>query len=563
MSLEKYFATFEAAICAEITTAITLGGKTIKPDGAKAVLEAKICHSLPKWNDNDRAFTAATLSNSHRSGELQLVDFDHRLEYYNQVLNEEGEAEDEVEDRVCGTIAALEFMDKEEAIAAAAKGKAVPLRAILVAYRKAKGVEQMLKDIADETYNWRTSIEVEYEIAKAALYDTVDKTFYKWSDCTDEMKKLVKPASVGDYKGHKMVYVPGGEDGRVMISGCAFTRWPADGDATIEKMAASKKVIMLNAGWTSPGEYRQAVAMSMKKRNDPRYETDVSKSNPIIGYTDPAGGDGHTHAITKNMLCMPANGHSHYMGMVSIEKESDGIHCAGVTSTRSEWVNGSNGTGGYVEHCHTFDLGGVGLSRMSGVGSKEVAEMDIKERITTLRTTAQTLATSNPAESARLLALAGVMEKENAETGVESVIAERIKNGDLVPKAAHESAVANAAKGVEEKIRKEQEDAKKAEAERTTTIATRMDAIKKANIDPKFVLGKDRTVESVVASIPVGTDGEKMFTERLEEWQSIQKTTGQMVASKKKEDEGTERPAIASTNATAGNAAEKTSLGLC
>ena len=575
-------------LCTEVHTKIEMCGRTFKPDRAKAMFEAKICHSLPKGNLNDRGFTAQTLANSYKSAEFQLCDFDHRLGFYG--TSEDGE------DRVCGTIAAIEFPDKADAIELAAEGKAVPLRALLVAYRKAKGVETMLKDIDDGKYNWRTSVEVEYALANAALYDTVDKKFFPWSECTQEMKALVTANAVANYKGHKMLFIPGGEDGQLLVSGCAFTRWPADKDATLDQMAASKKTIILNTGWQSKNDYQQAIARALTaplidkdaaavgKKPKPLGEfmqlvaslpplqkakeyckaieeialwnsknpgavidvSEVFKANPIIGHTDEAGDDKHKHAITKNMLVLPAAGHAHYMGMMSVENERDGLHLCGVTSCRGSYSPNGEGQNTYSEHCHTFDLGGMGSAKMSGVDEREVASMDIKERIKTLRDTAQTLATTNPAESKRLTELAGVMEKEVANDGVEEIIAARIKNGDLIPKNIHESAVATAAKDGEAKVRKDIEDAKKLEQERATTLASRMEAITKAKIDPKFAIGKDRTVESEVASIPVGPDGDKKFADRVEEWTTIMKSTGQMTA--KAAAAGEHRPAVASTS---------------
>jgi len=676
----KTFITYESAICTEIEHKIEFGGKVYRPDRAKAMFDAVICHSLPKGNANDRGFSAATLANSYRSAELQLCDFDHRLDFYGNT--------DDGEDRVCGTIAAIEYPDREKAIKAAAAGDPVPLRALLVAFRKAKGVEKMIADIASKKWNWRTSIEVEYAVDEAALFDTVDKKFYAWDECDEEMKALVKPAAVEDYKGHKMLFCPGGKDGNFVVSGCAFTRWPADKDATLQQMAACEKptkIILLSAGWRNGSDYRQAIATAAaaaktanadddhlaqetaaeawhgsdapdkffayvpkeaqgqdgkkslrkfplaskeKKGLDPailrdalaRFSqanipaaekpkvrakilaavahwntrhpdqkittSDKSGSDPIIGYTD-AGPDGHKHPITKNLMILPAGlegqpKHGHYMAMMSLETEPDGLHLCGVTSLRGDWmspgmidqvpddnglVNGGTGSNDfdaddvYTEHCHTFDLGGMGHSELSGVVGVEVESMDIKERISALRKSAQAVATSNPAESKVLMDLANQMEKEHATEDVEQVVAARIKNGDLVPKAQYETAVSTARKEGEEKVRKELEDSKKSEELKAQTIAARMDAIKKAKLEPTFALGKDKTIASVVSAIPVGEAGDKVFAERLDEWITISKQTGQMVA--KEGAAATEtasttatRPPVASSNSSAGAASK-------
>jgi hypothetical protein len=250
--------------------------------------------------------------------------------------------------------------------------------------------------------------------------------------------------------------------------------------------------------------------------------------------------------------------------MISCENCEDGMHVIGVTSCRSSLIPDDNGLANgssemYTEHCHTFDLGGTGHSELSGVvESKEVESMDIKERIATLRGTAQTLATSNPAESKRLKELADAMEKEHVTEGVEEVIAARVKNGDLIPKNVHETALAAARTEGEAKFRKELDDGKKAEELKATTIASRMEVIKKAKLDPKFALGTNRTVETEVASIAIGPEGDKQFANRVEEWTTIQKATGQMTATEAGTDSG-KRPPIATTNVTGGAAAGKKS----
>ncbi len=253
------------------------------------------------------------------------------------------------------------------------------------------------------------------------------------------------------------------------------------------------------------------------------------------------------------MILPGETGHSHYMAMMSCEAEPDGMHLIGVTSCRAEYVpndNGmDNGSGTYIEHCHTFDLGGAGHSELSGVvDDQEAASMNTKDRIKAFRDAAQAVATSNPTEGKRLTAIADEMEKEVAVEGVEETIAARVKNGDLFPKAVHETALAGARTEGEAKVRKELEDAKKAEEAKATTIASRIDALKKAKIDPKFALTANRTVEQTVAAIPVGTEGDKMFAERMEEWTNLQKTTGQMTATEAAATEGGTRPAVASTN---------------
>jgi len=124
-------------------------------------------------------------------------------------------------------------------------------------------------------------------------------------------------------------------------------------------------------------------------------------------------------------------------------------------------------------------------------------------------------------------------QKAKASDDVEATIAARIKNGDLVPKAAHETAVAEAEKKGKEAALKEVEEKAAAEKKKQETVASRLKEIADAGLDPKFALGKDRTIESVVAAIPVGEEGDKHFAERKEEWITLSKKTGQATASNK------------------------------
>lgn len=115
-------------------------------------------------------------------------------------------------------------------------------------------------------------------------------------------------------------------------------------------------------------------------------------------------------------------------------------------------------------------------------------------------------------------------------TAIEDTIAARIKNGDLIPKAKHEEAVAAAEKSGHDKAVKAAEEKAAAEKRNAEVVASRNKAVSDAGLDPKFVLVKDRTIEQVVASIPTTDEGNKLFEERLEEWKNLSKKTGQAQA---------------------------------
>ncbi len=73
--------------------------------------------------------------------------------------------------------------------------------------------------------------------------------------------------------------------------------------------------------------------------------------------------------------------------------------------------------------------------------------------------------------------------------------------------------------------------------------------MKAAKLDLAFAVRAGATVESVVASMPVGPDGDKQFTERLEEWVTLSAKTGQMIASDKAKEEKPKAVPIGGTSA--------------
>lgn len=520
---------------------IDFAGKIYQPDRSKAYFDAVMCHSLPSVNANGRCMSAATLANSFMTALNQLVDFNHRLAFY--------AGEKDAEDQICGTIAAIEFPDKEEAIALAEKGKPVPLRGLLVAFRKAKRVEKMIEDIANETANWKTSIETEYKVAESALY--TGGKFIPWTDLTDEDKKLVGVGSVGDYKGAKASLALGGADGKVLLSGCAFTRFPADKNATIEQMAASREVIHINAGWKTADDWRQAVATELAP--EVVSETAASHSPIVVGQTD-AGPDGHSHSILSDMTCMTNGEHDHYARVVSMIAGANGsVEIHGVTSPRGQYNDGK-----YKEHSHLFTLGGASRSNTGSQETvlKEDEPMARKEHIVWLRAQATALKASNPEIAKGFEAQAVAMEKQEETETVDQVIASKLKEGLIVSKADHESAVAKAKKDGEDAVRNEVAAAAKAAQELADCKAARLKRMTDAKLDVATVTGKGRTLGSDVSEIPMGAEGDKTF-ERLIEREELAMKSAVASATATDKGAGVRPPVVSST----GSAVKSSALG--
>ena len=231
MSAERFTSLCTCSVM--VDEAVEFCGKQYVPDQAKAYVIATMVTSLPVFTKTRRAWTAATIANSAPSAEDQLLDREHMLKFYAELRSGSNR------DDVIGHIVAWDFPSKKKAIELAAGGEGVPFKVLLCLYRKVEGVEEMLPKIARGVFF--LSQECEYDREEAAFYDTVDKKFYRYGDCSAEMKAILKSNTVEDWNGHPMLFCPGGEDGVVIFSGCAMTRWPLDATAKTESLAASEE----------------------------------------------------------------------------------------------------------------------------------------------------------------------------------------------------------------------------------------------------------------------------------------------------------------------------------
>jgi hypothetical protein len=245
----------ESVSCSLVEREIAFCGEVYRPDQAKAFVAATMLTSLPVFTKTRRAWTAATIANSAVSAKHQLVDREHNLLFYSE---QRGSTKDEV----IGANVNYDYPDKKTAMELAASGQGVPLKVLVCLFRKVSGVEEMLDDIPDRI---SLSQECEFDREESAFYDVDDKRFYPWKECSDEMKAILKRNTVDDWQGHKMLFCPGGEDGEVIFSGCAMTRWPLDVTAKTESLAAAED---LSAG-AKAGE-KQTILVATGHRNATR-----------------------------------------------------------------------------------------------------------------------------------------------------------------------------------------------------------------------------------------------------------------------------------------------------
>jgi hypothetical protein len=619
MTRERAFV--ESIKCSAVEREVEFCGERYVPDQAKAFVIATMVTSLPNFTKTRRAWTAATIANSAETAKHQLLDREHNLRFYSALRGT-------TKDDVVGTIVGIEFPSKKKAMEVAADGTGVPFKVLLCLYRKVSGVEEMLPDIASGQF--RLSQECEYDREDAAFYDLTDKKFHRYGDCSAEMQAILKRNTVEDWNGHPMVFCPGGNDGMVLFSGCAMTRWPLDTTAQIESLAASEErnemqltklfeSLTCSEAWRGddvpdelfayvPAEARGKngkkslrklpLASASRKGLDPailrnalarfsqanlpvaakagvksKILSAIKRWNAVhpsqkIEVSEKSGGqevevsgemfagntmaaemfagkdDGtaqdHTHAIMSNGTVMPSCGHSHGLDILSIDL-GEGVLCAVTTSAyeslpqapapaSSELAPRSGKT---YEHRHTVRLtkesASTGETDVTGAlkaevscqlpsGGRKEMEMTRQEVCAGLRTRAAAVKATDAEAAALLETHATELEKEASADSVDTIIAGKIKDGSLVTKEAHEQAVSAAKQTGKDELQKEisaKEEAAKAQADATKT---RLASVVSAGLKPETVLGKDRTIQSVVSAIPVGAEGDKMFTERLEEW---------------------------------------------
>jgi hypothetical protein len=231
---------------------------------------------------------------------------------------------------------------------------------------------------------------------------------------------------------------------------------------------------------------------------------------------------------------MPNEGHSHYLALTDYDPKTGALE----GYTGSAWLpnDPSTPSGRQAEHAHLIELGsGNSTAACAAIvvppDVEEKGKMNKEKLLKFLRDQAKELTATAPTAvkvwESFADDLAKVGQDEELTKKVEETIAARITSGDLVVKAAHEAAVASAKKAGKDEVQKEIADKEKKDKEIAEAKERRVKAIADAKLDPKFVLGKDRTIESVTAGFPTDEAGEKAFVVWLEDLKVLRKTTGQ------------------------------------
>ena len=138
----------------------------------------------------------------------------------------------------------------------------------------------------------------------------------------------------------------------------------------------------------------------------------------------------------------------------------------------------------------------------------------VQEMCAALRSKAATLKDKDKDTAALLEAQATQFESVMSADEVALEIDKQVKAGELIPKAAHESAVSAAKEAGKAELQAELSAAAEKAATQAAATKTRMEKVVSAGLKPE-------TVQETVAAIPAGPDGDKVFDSHLKIWGSI------------------------------------------
>ena len=516
----------ETASVEVVPDSIEFKGETYTADKGKAFVLATLCTSLPTVNTKGRTLTAATIANSFASAQFQLLDFEHRIAAHAPTMIPD--------DQIVGSIVGVDFPEKDEAVAMAAAGDPVPLKVLYVVYKKAKGVTKFLVDMAADPDSWKSSFEIHREKQNDALAFADKGEFVAWETAAEDMRSCVSKGTVKPFDERPMALALGGEDGVVQFTGAALTRVPADKTARVDTVAASaveEPWLLEAASMDVPGDdERKAFVMRWKGAGGQRSEVRGQKSEeegeaegeeearvlPVIGTTDEQAG--HAHDVLADLSIGDVESHRHWTVELFVAP-ADGV-IRGETDRHTQWQeNETDATRVSIDvsHRHQFTIVMSGAEQASTVDAGAGVTTDpLMEKLAMTKETAAAVVAAlteiaSGADEARkqtLLDLATQVEQdENAKT-VDEAIAEQVQSGDLVPKETHAQAVASAGDDAVTQFKADLDAAHEAKAARLTEVEA-------AGLKPEFKVEPDKTIETVVATMPVGEEGDTQFASVL------------------------------------------------
>jgi len=518
MPIQKYTFESELASVEVIEVAggpIEFAGRTFAPDRGKAFVKAKLMHTLPTVNSNDRAVTAATMANSFQSAEFQLVDFEHQLRVF--------APEKIFRDKIVGSIAGIQFPTREEAVALETASTPVPLEVLYVVWRNAEDVSDFLVDISSDKNSWKSSFEIARDTTTDALFFIDDGSFVPITEAAAGMVTCVEKYKVNAFEGREMALVLGGEDGNVVFTGAGLTRNPADMDATIEGVTASDRTWRLEAASISPPEdkhkmfvmgwQKEEAAGDTGKTTIQRKVAEREAAADTIGVVGQTSEDaGHKHDIYANMTTSVVNKHHHWVGDIYIDMAAKKV--MGNTGVHYEVVEGEE----EERHDHDIEISFAETSQTANQShfTQEVVAMEANLAIKAAAVFEQLAAScEDKGQTKAYLDLANELKTDSASTSVDDALKDKVAAGDLITKTDHElkvKAASEAAVATYKASIKDAEDAKLA----------RLETVKAAGLDPNMKIGaNDKTIASVMGVFPLGDAGDQQLAAKIEDWKFL------------------------------------------
>lgn len=218
-----------------------------KPDESKAYMQFSIQHAMPSvagptMKGNFLAYHPAVIERSHRGLLHQQLDLEHRIKRY--------DPEKIPRDRIIGAIVHAKFPPSppmgwqigDDAQAAPA------IRAVAAIFKKAEGVPKVLGEHQSSKEKWNNSIEVLYKIDDLGVYIPSTREVIAPFSKLDErgMKgvafrdKKSGHLMIGKHRGEQLALAPGGVNGTIAYDGVGMTKNPAEREAQIEQVLASR-----------------------------------------------------------------------------------------------------------------------------------------------------------------------------------------------------------------------------------------------------------------------------------------------------------------------------------
>ena len=217
-----------------------------KPDDTKAYMQFRIQHAMPvvagpTMKGNYLAYHPAVIARSHKRLIHQQLNLEHRIKRY--------DPKGITRDRIVGAIVGVQFPPMPMGgWNIAQEAEAAPhIQAVAVIFKQAEGVPRVLGDHQSNKEPWNNSIEVTYPLDECGVFiPSTREVIPTLAELPAKMKGVLardpktKHLVVGKYRGEQLAMAPGGINGTIHYQGVGMTRFPAEREAEIEQVLASR-----------------------------------------------------------------------------------------------------------------------------------------------------------------------------------------------------------------------------------------------------------------------------------------------------------------------------------